>query len=121
MKSRYRLSISGGAEDALRGADGIGQAVDVVEVVVNREAGTRRGRQVVPLHERLRAVMAGADSDPMPVQDLGEVVRMNAVHDEADDAGVLVGRFRAEPAQAADLPERSPRRLEEDPLVRPHR
>ena len=95
--------------------------VDVVEVVVDREAGASRGRQVVALHERLRTVMAGADGDPMPIEDLGEVVRMDSVHDEADDAGMLVGRVRAEPAEAADLPECAPRRLEEDALVRPHR
>src|SRR5262245_20992271 len=108
MKSRYRLSISGRAEDPLRGADAIGQTVDVVEVVVDREAGARRGRHVEPLHHRLRAVMAGADSDARAVEDLREVVRMDAIDDEADHPGMLVRRRRAEPVQALDRAERPP-------------
>src|SRR6187455_3066295 len=97
--------MSGGAEDGLGGANRIGQALDVIEVAVDREAGASRGRQVVALHERLSAVMAGADGNPVAIEDLGEIVRVDAIDDKADDAGVFVGGLRAEPAEAADLPE----------------
>src|SRR5688500_18437778 len=120
MKSRYRLSIypSGGAEDALRGADGIGQASDIVEVVVHVEAAAGRGRKVVAVHHRLGAMVDGAHGEAVLVQDRRHVARMNAVEDEAEHAGVLVRRMGPEQPKTVDLAERRPRALEEQAFVR---
>src|SRR6187455_2485833 len=97
MKSRYRLSIGPGrAKEALSRTDAIGQALDVLGIVVDVEAGPRRRRQVVTLHEGLRAVVAGPNRDPLLIQDGRDVVWMDAIDDEADDAGMLVGAARPE-------------------------
>ena len=69
----------------------VGQAVDVVAVGVDVEAGARRGRLAEPLVERLRAVVAGADRDRLAVEQRGHVVGMGVRQVEGDDAGALVG------------------------------
>ena len=40
--------------------------------------------------------MAGSDGDAVAVEDLGDVVRVDAVHVEGDDAAALVAGRRAE-------------------------
>ena len=49
-------------------------------------------------------MVAGADGDALPVEDLRDVVRVHALELEADDAGAPVGR-RPEDADAGDLRE----------------
>ena len=53
---------------------------------VDVEARAGRRRQVEPLVERHRAVVAGADRDPEAVEHLGDVVRVDARQVERDDA-----------------------------------
>ena len=52
-------------------------------------------------HQRLRAVMAGADGDPLFIEDRADVVRVNAFEHEGDDAGLF--RRGADDAQAVDF------------------
>ena len=70
-------------------------------VDVERRAG--RGREVEPLVERHRAVVAGADRDPVAVEDLGHVVRVDARQVERDDAAAQVRVERAVQLDARDL------------------
>src|SRR3546814_10670681 len=48
-------------------------------------------------HQRLRAIMPGADRDPARVHNRADVVRMHPRHREADDPGAVV---RAEQGDA---------------------
>src|SRR6516225_6619617 len=74
--------------------DAGGERVDVVAAVIEIDAGTGRGRDVEALHQRLRAVMPRADGDALRVKDLGDVVRVDALDVEAEDARP-VGRLGA--------------------------
>ena len=53
--------------------------------------------------ERLRAVLAGADRDGLPVQQRGHVVRVHAGQVEGHDAGALVRGTRAVDLDARHL------------------
>src|ERR1043166_3918876 len=78
-----------------------GEAFDLFPRVVEGEGGARGGRHAEVLHDGLRAVVAGADGDALPVEDCAHVVRVNVVNDEgqyarllarvADDADALDG------------------------------
>ena len=37
-------------------------------------------------------MVASAHGNPLPVEQLGYIVGMNAVHDKTDDAGLFAGR-----------------------------
>src|SRR3546814_1544423 len=43
------------------------------------------------LHQRLRAMVPGADRDPAFIQDSADVVRMNPRHRKTDDTGAVFG------------------------------
>ena len=99
--SRRRVAAPGSAdagipaEDALHAAQAGRQAVEVVAVAVDVEAGARRGRLAQALVERLRAVVAGADGDRLAVEERGHVVRVDVRQVEGHDAGPLVRGARA--------------------------
>src|SRR5439155_14699242 len=61
------------------------EAVDLLGDRVEVEARAVRGGDAEPGHQRLAAVVPGADRDALPVEDLGDVVRMDAVDLERDD------------------------------------
>ena len=46
-------------------------------------------RDAEAAHQRLRAVVAGADADALAAEDLGDVVRVHAVEVEGDRAAAL--------------------------------
>ena len=58
------------AEDVAGAVECIGQSVDVVTVVVQIEAGACRGGDAELPHQRLGAVVAGAEADVALVEDL---------------------------------------------------
>src|SRR5687767_10538302 len=108
MISRYRSSRPGmvvtrsvrtgwgwsEAEDVRRALERIGQRVDVVAIVVDVEAGTGRGGRTEQAHQRLGAVVAGADAHVALVEDLADVVGVEVAEREAHDATAVrhVGR-----------------------------
>ena len=71
-------------EDLLHRAEPGDQAVDVVVRRVHGERRARRRRDAEALHQHLRAVVAGAHADALAAEDLGDVVRVDAVERERD-------------------------------------
>ena len=69
----------------LRLAQGVGQRVDVVGVVVQVQRRPGGGRHPEVAHERLGAVVAGADRDPVLVENGADVVGVNAIHHEGQN------------------------------------
>ena len=80
--------------------------VDVLGRVVEVEARAVRRRDAELAHQRLAAVVAGADRDAVEVEELRDVVRVRpaGVEVEADDPGAPVRR-RAVQRHARDLAE----------------
>ena len=82
-------SVGGGTGSQLEDSGDRGQPVDepigVGDGVVDRVGGAGGGRRAQAAHERLGAVMAGADAHPLAAEDLPDVVRVGAV-----DAGRVV-------------------------------
>src|SRR4029079_10081699 len=66
------------------------QLVDVVGRRVDAEAGPGRRGQIEPLVERHRAVMAGPHRDAVAVEDLGDLVRMDARQVERHDTAAAI-------------------------------
>src|SRR6266516_1987296 len=65
----------------------VDQAVDVLGKRVEVEARAGRGGDAETRHQRLGAVVAGTNGDAFPVEDLRDVVRVDVLELEADDAG----------------------------------
>src|SRR3546814_6449573 len=83
QKTAYEMRISDWSSDVC--------SSDLPTGVVEAHRRPRRGRHAEPLHQRLRAVVADADGDALAVDDGADVVRMDAVEREGDDAGLLPG------------------------------
>ena len=66
--------------------EALDQAVDLLAGRVDAEAGAGGGGDAEPLHQRLGAVVAGADRDAVAVEDLGDVVGVDALELEGDRA-----------------------------------
>jgi MFS family permease len=60
----------------------VDQPLHVARRVVHGERGTRRRRDAELAHQRLRAVMAGADTDALAPEDFADVVGMGTVERE---------------------------------------
>src|SRR5260221_1949185 len=99
MTSRYICWSRSDTERLLDLGQPGNEAVDVLRQRVEVEARAGRRGDAEPRHQRLGAVVAGPDGNVLPVQDLRDVVRMDVLELEADDAGAPVGR-RAEDADA---------------------
>ena len=81
--------------DATDLVEAVDQPLYVGRRVVHRE-GRPRGRAYAQLaHQRLRAVMPGSHADPLPSEDLADVVRMGAVERERDERAAVGGSQRA--------------------------
>src|SRR3954468_8329256 len=102
MISRYIWSSD--TKGVLYLLEPLDQTLDVFGDRVQVEARARRRRNTEARHQRLRAVVARANGDVLPVEDLRDVVRVHVLELEADDAGAA-GGGRAEHADAVDLGE----------------
>src|SRR4051794_38475190 len=78
---------------AADGAEALDQALHVRERVVHGERCARRRGDAEPAHQRLRAVVTGADAHAGAPEDLADVVRVRAVKRERDERPSL-GRFK---------------------------
>ena len=90
---------------------------ELVELLARVEAGqrgARGGRDPEAVHDRLCAVVARPDRDPLVVEDRPHVVGVDAVEDEGEDARLLPRG--ADDPQARDLPE-DPRPVEQQVVL----
>jgi MFS family permease len=99
MRQPARSELKNAANDA----QAIDQPVDVLAAVVHGERRARRGRYAELAHQRLRAVMPGADADAPAAEDLPDVVRMGPVQRERDQCATVGRRKRAVDHQRRDL------------------
>ena len=81
-------------EDVGGAVERIGQSVDVVAVVVEVEAGAGGGVDAEQAHQRLGAVVAGADADVALVEHLADVVGVDVAEREAEHAAALASTLR---------------------------
>src|SRR3954469_9144127 len=92
LATRKMRSICALSEDLTDLVQPVDEAVDLVAHRVEVEAGAVRRRNAKLLHQRLAAVVAGADCNAFAVEDLRDVVRMDPFDVEGDDPGSPVGR-----------------------------
>src|SRR3990167_7052814 len=95
MISRYSSSVRDTVEDLLGVDEGAGEGVHLVRVIVDVEAGAGGAGHPQCAHERLAAVVPGPHGDPLGIQQLAEVVRVQAADVEGDDAAPQRGVPRA--------------------------
>jgi hypothetical protein len=98
--------------------DPVHEAVDLLAQGVQIEARARRRGYAELPHEWLRAVVARADGDALPPEDLRDVVRVDALDVEGDDPAAALRRGRTVDADAVDLADTAERVLGELVLVR---
>src|ERR1051325_10832836 len=68
------------------------EGIDVVDVVIDVERRARGRRNAKAPHQRLRAVMPGADADAVAIQNRGEIVRMDVAVREWNNSRAMVAR-----------------------------
>src|SRR5712691_5978947 len=90
------------SERLLDGVEALDEAVDFVGDRVEVEAGAVGGGDAEPGHQRLAAVVSGANRDALPVEDLGDVVGMDVLDVEGDDPCALL-RWRSADAHPGQL------------------
>ncbi len=73
----------------------VDQPLDVRHRVVHREGRARGRAHAEAAHQRLRAVMSGANAHAEPTQDLPDVVRVSALQGERHQGAPVSGRSRA--------------------------
>src|SRR5438034_6145257 len=89
-------------EDTACFVDAVDQAVYFPGHRVEVEAGAVRGRDAQPRHQRLAAVVSGANRYALGVEHLRHVVRVDALDVEGDDPRAPVRR-RAEEHDTRNL------------------
>ena len=72
--------------------DGPHQGIHFLFCIIKGPRRPRGGRHSEALHHRHGAVMACADRDPLLIQDRADVMGVNAVKDERQDAGFFFSR-----------------------------
>src|SRR5262245_42265593 len=80
---------------AREAGDAGGEALDVLVGRVDGEARAQRAPDAEPLHERLGAVVAGADGDAPLVEERGPVVRVDPIDVEGHHCPLDLGIPRA--------------------------
>ena len=65
------------------------QRIDVAAIVVNVERRASGRAHIEPSHERLRAVIAGANADPVAIENRRKIVRMHVAKCKAHDTASL--------------------------------
>ncbi len=89
-------------EEPLRFLQPVCEHVDFVLSVVDVEAGPGRRRDIEDSHERTCAVMPGANTDAVLVEDRLEIVRVDVAECEADGAAADIRVEGAVDRQAVD-------------------
>src|SRR5689334_708601 len=89
-------------EDRLHLLDALDQGVDLVHRGVHTERRSRGRRYSVPHADRTSAVMTGAHGDALLVEQLRDVVRMNALERKGDRGATVDGGGRPDDAQVRD-------------------
>ena len=91
----------------------VDEPVDLFGDRVQVEARARRRSDTESGHQRLRAVVTCADGNAFPVEDLRDVVRMDAGHLERDDPGAALDRRpeQPHPVELTETLHRVPREL----------
>src|SRR6266516_1029509 len=84
--------LRGNAEQLPSFAHSSHESVNVVDVIIDVEGRPRGRRHAQPAHQRLRAMMASANTDTVLVQDGCQVVRVNVAVCEWNDAGAVTAR-----------------------------
>ena len=95
FQAGHRMAFRSEPEDIGGAVERIGQHIDLALVVVQVEAGAGRGGGAQHAHERLGAVVAGADAHVALVQHLAEVVRVDAAEREAERGAAELDVARA--------------------------
>src|SRR6185436_3181165 len=83
----------------------VDQAIDLLGRRVDPEARSGGRDDPEPVHQRLGAVVAGADGDAVAVEDLGDVVGVDAGKLERDRTEPGGGGRRAERSKVRDIRE----------------
>ncbi len=86
------------------------QPIDVGIRVERRERRPIGGVGAEAAHQRLRAVVAGADADALAAEDLADVVGVHAVEHERDQPATVAGVGRSVDRQPRDLGQSAPAR-----------
>src|SRR5512137_1076784 len=103
MISRYRSSMFVSLpKDLLYLVNPLHQPVDLFRGGIEIKAGPRGGLDAELLMQRLGAVMPGAHGDTVPVEDLGDIVRVDVVQGEGRHPALL-RCGRTENLQPGDL------------------
>ena len=85
---RSSVSLSEHATDTL---DACHEGVDLLLRIVDSEGGTHRTEDAETVHQRLCAMMAGADSNAKAVKQRTHVHGMDVAYQEADHGVMCVG------------------------------
>src|SRR4030042_4725561 len=101
---RYRSSMDASRKNGARLLQPRGQRVDFLERGVQVKGSPGGGREPQFCMKRHRAMMPGADGDPEGIENLCDVMRMNAFQREGDHPTPL-GGFRSENRHAGYLPQ----------------
>src|ERR687889_787111 len=95
-------STSHSSEELLGRANSVGEGVDVVVAGVHVERGAGGRRDAVAPHDGPGAVVPHPDGDAQVVEDLTDVVRVDAVDGERDRSPAGHGVRRADDGHAGD-------------------
>src|SRR5215211_1642989 len=108
MVSLYRSSsdtVRRLPKDLLRADQCPDQDIHFVSGVVDVEAGPRRTAHVERVHQDLTAMVSRPDRDPLVVDHLPQVVRMNVVDVEGDHTAPPLGLWGAVDRHTGQAPE----------------
>ena len=101
-------------------ADGLAQSVNFRRCVIEIEAGTARGSYAKSLMQRHSTMVSCANGDPVAIEQLSDVVRVNPLNDKTDDAGFVI-QAGAEQFHSVDCQQHFVRPAGERVLVRGNR
>src|ERR1035438_130511 len=98
-------ATSDGPEEFLRLAHAVGECVDLSKGVVDVEGRAGAGLRAQSAVQRPGTVVAGPHGDAELVQDLSDVMRVNALDDERHRAAAAVRAHRAQDRYPVDVAE----------------
>src|SRR5439155_10080714 len=92
------------------------QSIDITLIIVQIQAGPRRGRHAQPTMQGLRAVMSGPHGDAFLIQDLRHVMRVHALQRERHHPAAVFHVARTKHRQSRYIAERV-QRVGGEPLL----